>query len=120
MPGVFWVVTALTVSLFVSLAIATQTVTALIRPEPQATYELVLRDGGGEREVFYSSADHPWFVVGRGWVETAQLQPQDRIVSALSADLTVQSLTLTGRTDTTSLPTFLARLGGKFSEGQRR
>lgn len=80
---------------------STQTVTALIRPEPQATYALVLLDGGGEREVFTSSADHPWFVVGKGWVETVNLASGDRIVSAEGADLVVQSLTPTERTERT-------------------
>lgn len=75
--------------------------TELIRPEPQATYELVLTVTGGQTERFISSADHPWLVVEKGWVETAQLAPGDRIVASGGTDLVVQSLTLTGRMERT-------------------
>ena len=76
--------------------IGPQRVTALIRPEPQATYELALRDSAGASERFVASADHPWFVAGMGWVRTSDLTPGMAIARAGGADMVVASLTGTG------------------------
>jgi|CXWL01.1.fsa_nt_gi RHS repeat-associated protein len=76
--------------------IGPQRVTALIRPEPQPTYELVLRDLAGASERFVASGDHPWFVAGMGWVHTSDLTPGMNIARAGGADIEVASLTGTG------------------------
>ena len=73
-----------------------QRVTALIRPEPQATYELALRDSVGASETFVTSADHPWFVAGMGWVHTADLTAGMAIARAGGADMVVASLVGSG------------------------
>jgi len=78
--------------------VAPQVVTGLIRPEPQPTYALVLEASSGARESFNASADHPWFVVGKGWTHTIDLRAGDRIVRVGGADLVVASLNATGRT----------------------
>lgn len=67
-------------------------ITALVRPEPQATYTLTLQRGREAPEVFRVSRDHPWLVTGKGWVPTTRLQLGDQIDAAEGQDLTVRSL----------------------------
>ena len=52
-------------------------------------------------EIFRATDDHPWKVEGKGWVETASLQPGDRIDTGSGADMLVTSLALTSRIERT-------------------
>jgi RHS repeat-associated protein len=81
--------------------IAPKPVTDLIRPEPKPLYALHLLDAGGEAETFHATDDHPWKVEGKGWVETVNLKPQDRIDTGSGADMVVTSLEQTGRIEHT-------------------
>ncbi len=77
--------------------VAPQRVTALIRPAPKDVFALVLRGAQGGLETFEVTADHPWFVVGRGWTATHDLEQGDRVVAMGHADLIVASLAAGGR-----------------------
>lgn len=66
-----------------------QRVEALVRPAPQRMWSVTLVDAGGGEHQFSVTGDHPWFVVGRGWVPTRDLLRNDRLVRAGGADLTV-------------------------------
>ena len=57
-------------------------------------------DCGGVAEVLETTAEHPFWVVGRGWVAVADLMPGDRLLDASGAVLAVDGLVATGRTDT--------------------
>ena len=81
--------------------IAPHRVTDLIRPEPKPLYALRLLDASGEAETFHATDDHPWRVYGKGWVETADLEPGNRIITGSGTDMVVTSLTLTGRIEKT-------------------
>ncbi|MEQ1619292.1 MAG: polymorphic toxin-type HINT domain-containing protein [Terricaulis sp.] len=79
----------------------TQTVTALIRPEPKLIWRLETRDGDGETEVFEVTDDHPWYVEGAGWVETHALRPGQRIETADDRGLTILDIARTDRVERT-------------------
>jgi RHS repeat-associated protein len=81
--------------------IAPKRVADLIRPQPKPLYALQLLDAGGETEMFEATDDHPWKVEGKGWVETADLLPGDRIDTASGADMVVTSLQKTERVEHT-------------------
>ncbi|HVQ09342.1 MAG TPA: RHS repeat-associated core domain-containing protein [Allosphingosinicella sp.] len=81
--------------------IAPRPVTALIRPEAKPLYALSVRDIGAETEIFHATDDHPWRVQDRGWVETADLRPGDRIDTAGADDLVVTSLHRSTRVERT-------------------
>lgn len=71
----------------------TQTVTALIRPEPKLIWRLEARDADGEAETFEVTDDHPWYVEGGGWVETQNLLVGHRIETADDRGLTILATT---------------------------
>ncbi len=81
--------------------IAAKPVTDLVRPDPKPLYRLDLTDAGGEAEAFHATDDHPWKVEGKGWVDTLNLKPGDRIDTGSGADMVVSALTITGRVETT-------------------
>ena len=81
--------------------IAPKPVTDLIRPEPKPLYKLNTLDVGGEAETFHATNDHPWKVEGKGWVETVDLKPGDRIDTGSGQDLVITSLALTDRVERT-------------------
>ena len=81
--------------------VAPKPVTDLIRPEPKPLYQLQAFDAGGEAETFHATDDHPWKVEGKGWAETLDLKPGDRIDTGSGADMVVTSLTLTERVEPT-------------------
>jgi hypothetical protein len=70
-----------------------------VRPEPKPLYSVRLAENGGDEEIFHATDDHPWRVHGRGWVETVDLLPGDRIDTAGKEDLTVRSLERTSRVE---------------------
>jgi hypothetical protein len=80
---------------------STQTVTALIRPEPKLIWRLEARDGDGETEIFHVTDDHPWFVEGEGWVETQHLRAGQRIETADDRGLTILDIARTDRVERT-------------------
>jgi hypothetical protein len=61
-------------------------VTALIRPLPKALLDVEIAGAGGQVTRVAATADHPWLVErGEGetvWVETIELKPGDRLVTA--------------------------------------
>jgi RHS repeat-associated protein len=57
-----------------------QPVTALIRPEPKATYVLSFINQDKETETFRATADHPWFTAQHNWVVTSDLDRYDFIL----------------------------------------
>ncbi len=73
----------------------TETVAALIRPEPRLIWRLEARDADGETEVFEVTDDHPWYVEGAGWVETQRLGAGQRIETADDRGLTILDLART-------------------------
>jgi RHS repeat-associated protein len=81
--------------------VAPRHVTDLIRPEPKPLYALTVRDAAGDFETFHATDDHPWRVQGRGWVETEDLRPGDRIDTASNDDLLVVAVDRTGRIEST-------------------
>ena len=81
--------------------IAPKPVTDLIRPEPKPLYALKLRDASGEIETFHATDDHPWKVEGKGWVETVDLKPEDRIDTASGADMVLLRAEVTDRIEHT-------------------
>lgn len=78
--------------------IAAKPITELVRPEPKPLFAVALRAAGGRVETLDATADHPWKVVGRGWVETGNLVAGDRIETAAGAPLTLETVTATNRT----------------------
>jgi hypothetical protein len=81
--------------------VAPKRVTDLIRPDPKPLYALHVLDSGGEAERFHATDDHPWKVEGKGWTQTIDLKPGDRVDTSSGADLVVTSLELTKRTEKT-------------------
>lgn len=81
--------------------VAAKPVTALIRPPPQPTYALQAQAEGGGIESFRASAEHPWRVAGRGWVNTQDLRAGDELQTASGATLTITSLALSRLTEQT-------------------
>ncbi|EGF92872.1 rhs family carbohydrate-binding protein [Asticcacaulis biprosthecium C19] len=76
-------------------------VRALIRPEPKATYALILKSALGEIETFRATDDHPWFTAAHMWVETKSLKIGDMIETATGKDFTLVSIVLSGKTEQT-------------------
>ncbi len=58
-----------------------------------------MQDADGETEVFFVTDDHPWFIEGVGWVETAALTPGQRIETADDRGLTILDIAITDRVE---------------------
>lgn len=78
-----------------------ETVTALIRPDPQATFSVKLIDAGHGIDIFRASADHPWLLASGEWKDTIDLKPGDHIKTATGIALSVASVTPTGKMEQT-------------------
>ncbi len=76
-------------------------VVALIRPAPQATFEVGLADAAHRIENFRASANHPWLLANGQWEHTQDLKPGEHIKTATGIDLIVTSLKATGRIEQT-------------------
>lgn len=77
-------------------------VTALIRPEPQATFKLTLETAANQaHEVFQASADHPWLLANGEWAHTKDLSVGDKIRTAMGWSATVKTLAVTGKVEQT-------------------
>ncbi|TQV69679.1 hypothetical protein FKG94_23075 [Exilibacterium tricleocarpae] len=64
-------------------------------------YDLVVVDGFGEVQLVETTDDHPFYVMGRSWVETIELQPGDQIETEGHGWVVVQSVGDSGRHDIT-------------------
>jgi hypothetical protein len=87
---------------------APKPITALIRPLPKAVMDVEVAGANGAVERVGVTADHPWLVVrGEGaleWVQTLDLKPGDRLVTADGRGATVRAATLRdGFVQTTNL-----------------
>jgi hypothetical protein len=78
-----------------------QPVTALIRPEPKATYVLSFINQDKETETFRATADHPWFTSQHNWVVTSDLKAGDRLETATAADVILTKIALSGKVEAT-------------------
>ncbi|MDG5488841.1 polymorphic toxin-type HINT domain-containing protein [Sphingomonas sp. BGYR3] len=76
-------------------------ITGLIRPDPKPVFAVMLDDPNGERELFHATDDHPWKVEGKGWVETKDLRPGDRIDTADGDDMVLAEVIDTGKVEQT-------------------
>jgi RHS repeat-associated protein len=77
-------------------------VSALIRPAPQATFEVKLEAAANQdREVFRASADHPWLLTDGQWVHTQDLKAGRHVKTATGIDLIVTALKATGKIEQT-------------------
>ncbi|ADU15334.1 RHS repeat-associated core domain-containing protein [Asticcacaulis excentricus] len=77
-------------------------VSALIRPAPQATFEVKLEAAANQdREVFRASADHPWLMTNGQWVHTQDLKVGQHVKTATGIDLVVTALKPTGKSEQT-------------------
>jgi hypothetical protein len=63
-------------------------------------YELSVVDGSSNAELLETTAEHPFWVVERGWVEVAELGVGDELLDASGAVLTVEGLIETSRAET--------------------
>jgi hypothetical protein len=84
----------------------TETVTALIRPEPKLIWRLEARDADGDTEVFEVTDDHPWYVEGAeerpgSWVDTQHLMAGQRIETADDRGLLILDIARTDRVERT-------------------
>jgi hypothetical protein len=81
--------------------LAPEPVTALIRPDPEATLSVVLTSSDHKATVFRASADHPWMLASGEWRDTSELKAGDRIRTATGIALSVKSVVATGRVEQT-------------------
>ena len=68
-------------------------------PKPIFSIELETKDG--TIQIIESTDDHPFFVVGKGWIETDELQTGYQIETKDGENVTVVKVGLTGREDVT-------------------
>ncbi len=76
-------------------------VNAVLRYEGRDLYALVMVDETGHSSSIEVSDNHPFWVDGKQWVESAKLQPGMRLTTADGRQTTVASLNPLGRTQTT-------------------
>jgi RHS repeat-associated protein len=76
-------------------------VTDLVRPEPKVVWRLEVRNAKDEVEIFHVTDDHPWFVIGRGWIETKDLRVGQKITTADRRGLMILEVTPTDRVEQT-------------------
>lgn len=62
-------------------------------------YTLTIRDAEGVEETVFVTDDHPYWVVGRGWVETRHLNIGDQVDTLDGTGAEVVRFTQTGRSD---------------------
>jgi len=76
-------------------------VTELFITDPKPLYNLVLKDNAGVEETFIVTDNHPYWVVDKGWVDSAQLELGMQVMSYDGNPLEVTSLVLSGETKPT-------------------
>ncbi|MBL4661912.1 MAG: hypothetical protein JKY19_16250 [Alcanivoracaceae bacterium] len=76
-------------------------VTSLFTNIPKPIYSIELQVEGGKVQVIESTDDHPFYVIGKGWVETDNLQNGYQIETKDDANVTVLKVELTDREDVT-------------------
>lgn len=84
----------------VSGQISLKKVSQVFITEGKPLYELALKNAQGEPEVLQVTDNHPFWVVGQGWVDSAMLQ-QGQVLDGKQGPLTVASLRALGKTETT-------------------
>ncbi|MCG8424650.1 MAG: Hint domain-containing protein, partial [Proteobacteria bacterium] len=77
-----------------------QRVSATFVREGIEIYELTVNAGCGATELLETTAEHPFWVVDRGWVDVADLGVGDELLDASGGALTVSRIVATGRTET--------------------
>lgn len=81
--------------------VAPEKITALIRPDPEATFAVKLVDASHHLDVFRASADHPWLLATGEWKDTSKLKAGDRVRTATGIALSVASVIPTGKREQT-------------------
>ena len=76
-------------------------ITALIRPDPEATFAVKLVDASHHVDVFRASADHPWLLATGEWKDTSGLKAGGRVKTATGIALSVVSVIPTGMREQT-------------------
>ena len=75
-------------------------VSAIFVREGVEIYELTVADRQLNRELLETSAEHPFWVLGRGWSTAARLAAGDQLLGMSGHTLAVEGLVATGRTAT--------------------
>lgn len=76
-------------------------VTQLIHTEGKALFRLTLRNASGQLDVIEVTDNHPYWVHGKGWIDSSKLKPGMRLDSFQKKRLTVVSLQPLGRVEKT-------------------
>ncbi|MDE1461740.1 polymorphic toxin-type HINT domain-containing protein [Spartinivicinus poritis] len=81
--------------------VALKPITDRILTEGKPLYTLVLKNTEGEEETIEVTDNHPFWVIGKGWVDSAKLESGMQIEAFKGKSLEVVSLTEAGRTEDT-------------------
>ncbi|WP_165773241.1 polymorphic toxin-type HINT domain-containing protein [Zooshikella ganghwensis] len=81
--------------------IALKPVTDRILTEGKPLYTLILKSTTGDADTIEVTNNHPFWVTGTGWVDSAKLKPGMQVEAFEGQSLEVVSLELTGRTEDT-------------------
>ena len=78
-----------------------KTITDLIPAHERVIWEVSLNGLNGERELFETTNDHPWWIAGQGWKTTNELVAGMRVTTADGRGMMIKSVVETTRSDTT-------------------
>ncbi|MEO1323889.1 MAG: RHS repeat-associated core domain-containing protein [Pseudomonadota bacterium] len=81
--------------------VALKEVTDLIRPEPKPIWALEVSGVEETKEKIEVTDDHPWWVIGIGWVETKDLSPGMALSTRDGKGMIVTSTAMTDRQEST-------------------